>query len=664
MDMKHIQSENISINHIWEPNDQLVVVRGIAGIGKSTLIKRYVQKWAKDEILTGENNENEKVKFLFFFECRELNTMTDLKSFQELLEMKYPEIFKLTTIEDLRNIASQIMIIIDGLDELDGIYTNIQQGRQQQPSHVKTELVRNMINTKSSAVLKGHKTIACGRQKACDTVKEKLRGKDIRIKTVEVCGFSEAKSLEYIDLFFKHNPEKCVKVKELMKKQNIRVLSNVPVFLWVICLLYSQKDCENGIEIDTVTELYIYGLFAFLKNHLRGCSASFDSKNLAELVATEEFGEIVFSLAKLSVKTYMNNQMVFTDEDIYGSNDCPIHLEQTGFIVKYQTGKFTAENYQFRHLVFQEFLCALYLCLVKDVGKYETNRELSSCISTIMGIDCLLKKKSNKLFISFYQNLTSIHLKTRSYKDAFKGPLKSRKYEQFINEHSLNGKKSREMLRQMIKIRNNGSRYLNFNTYDLSFNGFLSKFKEIGYYLEEDLLDFVRNTDILVKTDQYNQIKIVELLNALKVHKIERLIFSPNHDVFHLINEDLLKILFWGQVSCLSIDINLVNRNIDLKEPAFWINKGIVYYCGSTLIGPVPLALKECTTEFKLRIDSEYDHNPNLYQLVKDLVAYVLSCGGKKRLEFIYGSWTFDLWKEMELLFGRMQFFEQCIVYK
>ena len=151
--MKHIQSENISINHIWEPNDQLVVVRGIAGIGKSTLIKRYVQKWAKDEILTGENNENEKVKFLFFFECRELNTMTDLKSFQELLEMKYPEIFKLTTMEDLKNIASQIMIIIDGLDELEGIYTNFQQDRQQQPSLAKTELVRNMINTKSPCLL-------------------------------------------------------------------------------------------------------------------------------------------------------------------------------------------------------------------------------------------------------------------------------------------------------------------------------------------------------------------------------------------------------------------------------------------------------------------------------------------------------------------------------
>ena len=37
MDMKHIQSENISINHIWEPNDQLVVVRGIAGIGLSLI---------------------------------------------------------------------------------------------------------------------------------------------------------------------------------------------------------------------------------------------------------------------------------------------------------------------------------------------------------------------------------------------------------------------------------------------------------------------------------------------------------------------------------------------------------------------------------------------------------------------------------------------------
>ena len=73
MDMKHLQIQSIDIDDLCKPTDQCVVIRGVAGIGKSTLLKRYVLKWAKGEILTGKG-EDGKIDFLFFFECRELNT--------------------------------------------------------------------------------------------------------------------------------------------------------------------------------------------------------------------------------------------------------------------------------------------------------------------------------------------------------------------------------------------------------------------------------------------------------------------------------------------------------------------------------------------------------------------------------------------------------------
>ena len=62
MEMKHLQIQSIDINDLWIKTDQFVVVRGVAGIGKSTLIQRYVLKWAKDEILNGLN----KIDFLLF----------------------------------------------------------------------------------------------------------------------------------------------------------------------------------------------------------------------------------------------------------------------------------------------------------------------------------------------------------------------------------------------------------------------------------------------------------------------------------------------------------------------------------------------------------------------------------------------------------------------
>ena len=121
-----------------------------------------------------------------------------------------------------------------------------------------------MIDTKSPD-LEGHKTVVCGRPHACEFIKLRM-SKTQTVKIIEVSGFSEAKSIEYIEHFFQNDPKKMEKVKEIIKRPRIRMMASVPVFLWVICLLYSE---EFGDEINSSTELYTYGLFIFLKKHLR-----------------------------------------------------------------------------------------------------------------------------------------------------------------------------------------------------------------------------------------------------------------------------------------------------------------------------------------------------------------------------------------------------------
>ena len=288
------------------------------------------------------------------------------------------------------------MIIVDGLDELQGVYNETQN-----ETFPMTEIVKRMIYPKSD-ILKGHKTIVGGRHNACDSIKSKM--KETLIKIVEVCGFSENKSIEFIDRFFQSDVQRANKVKEMIKRPNLRVMSNVPILLWTICLLYSE-DFEE--EINSVTELYFYGLLAFLKNHTRN-QESAGNNDLSSFVTSQHFGKIVYSLSKLSVKTYMDGKMIFTDNDIKDI-ECDFHLEATGLLVKHSVGNFGHQVFQFKHLVFQEFLCALHLCLAKGVSKYKTNRELSSCTSTILGIHHLVETESNQLFLEFYRNMEIVH---------------------------------------------------------------------------------------------------------------------------------------------------------------------------------------------------------------------------------------------------------------
>ena len=135
----------------------------------------------------------------------------------------------------------------------------------------------------------------------------------------------------------------------------------------------------------------------------------------------------------------MNHQVVFTDDDIKCIK-CPIHLEQTGLIVKHSIGNSGGEMYQFKHLAFQEYLCSLYLCLNEDVSKYKTNRELTSCAPTILGIQHLASEQSNQLFVEFYQNM--IAYKNTYITSTLIGNLKARyhrrKYKTFINRQINN----------------------------------------------------------------------------------------------------------------------------------------------------------------------------------------------------------------------------------
>ena len=64
MKTTQFEKKSIKLKDILSRNDNFVVVRGIAGIGKTSMVDSYVLKWAKQEILNGENNSHQ-IDFLF-----------------------------------------------------------------------------------------------------------------------------------------------------------------------------------------------------------------------------------------------------------------------------------------------------------------------------------------------------------------------------------------------------------------------------------------------------------------------------------------------------------------------------------------------------------------------------------------------------------------------
>ena len=104
-----------------------------------------------------------------------------------MLKTKYPDILEHINISDLQTIANRVMIVVDGLDELQGIYDE-DNSKEAFPTSV---TIKNLIDTNSS-FLKGHRTIACGRPKACGFIKGKMENQ--AMKSIEVCGLTKTKS--------------------------------------------------------------------------------------------------------------------------------------------------------------------------------------------------------------------------------------------------------------------------------------------------------------------------------------------------------------------------------------------------------------------------------------------------------------------------------------
>ena len=366
--------------------------------------------------------------FVFLFSCREINILLDtIKTAKELLCHKYPEVFDIISLSDLESISDRVLIVVDGLDELQNIYDVHEMNKRP----LNFELVSSLIDTKKG-ISKNHKVIVCGRPKACELVKQQFKHKS---KTIDVCGFNEDNIMKYIDQFFNQREVKARKVKEALRiSSNLKVMATVPVFLWVICSVYGQELVTK--PLNTYTELYTYASLIFLRNHFRG-KAQQNSMSLFEVLENDEIMSSVYALMALSVQTYMQNKVLFTEDDIKVFI-CPTQLEKTGFILRYNRGNLRKPVYQFKHLVLQEYFCGLSLCVTKWVSPYLSNRELSSCAPVIFGINRLLKEGQNELFISFFKKLSEINgLKMRFVTKYILIPYRHRVFRKYLSQNSL-----------------------------------------------------------------------------------------------------------------------------------------------------------------------------------------------------------------------------------
>ena len=346
------QKEELDIFNVIKQEDKYVVMNGIPGVGKTTLINSLLYKWSCGEIWNGKDG-NPKFDFVFGLYCRKLNKYMkypDINAEKMLLD-QYTEIFSIIDINLLRSVKENVLLIIDGFDEF-GYLSEFKDTNQES---FYGQSMYDILNPENSEF--PFCRLITGRPLACSYLTDTFYDQ-VKLKHLEVTGFTDKNKKKYISNFCMGDENLARSIeKKIGGDEVIKGMTSIPVFAWAMCCILSD---ETNIEVPkTNTAIYAYLFLVFLRKHGQ-CGTK---KKLIDILKDASTKKCLEVLSKMAFLSLTSGKIIFKEEDFkdWDIENVVNIFEISGFITKIQGGDCDEASYQFTHLSLHEFLAAIYI---------------------------------------------------------------------------------------------------------------------------------------------------------------------------------------------------------------------------------------------------------------------------------------------------------------
>ncbi len=377
---RHHESQEIQIKctNLFEAPEQdkqirTVLTKGVAGIGKSVSVQKFVLDWA-------EGKENQDISFIFPLPFREMNLKEiENQSLMDLITQFFPETRGLNL---TRRNNFKVLFILDGLDEcrlpLD-FAGNDTCADVSSPASLDV-LLTNLIK---GNLLRSALIWITSRPAAASKIPP-----DCIDRLTEIRGFSDAQKEEY----FRKRCTDADLAREIIdhvkQSKSLFIMCHIPVFCWISATVLQnilEEKLNNVVknnQVDdasktlqesdtedtpkTLTQMYTH----FLRFQIQQSRQKYDGEYRPDVSWDKD---AILSLGKLAFQQLQINNVIFYDTDLEA---CGINVYKASVysgmctqIFKEETGINVGTMYCFVHLSIQEFIAALYAHLYLDINK-------------------------------------------------------------------------------------------------------------------------------------------------------------------------------------------------------------------------------------------------------------------------------------------------------
>ena len=417
-------NEVINMTSVFTPHEcckqpLIVLIEGEPGIGKTTYCQKLVFDWASKQC--GEWDESfPRIDVLLLLRCREIKS-TILKAIEDQIlpdEIKPKE--KEMFFQFLRQNPSKVLLVLDGLDEVD-------------PQ--KLEVFLYLVQRKQ---LPGCYIVLT----SCHEAGSKLR--PFADKLFEIVGFTTTDAEGYIRKYFQH-AEHLAKalISKVKFDMDLRELTKNPLNTLLLCVI---SEDFKGILPTNRTQLYMELVLFILRRYESKNDLSNRGKDLLSVYKKE-----LMILGKTALRSLCNREL-YIDEH---KGDIKESLWLKFGFVSIQSGgsKGTPCNrFGFFHKNFQEFLSGYFLAfsVIDDVTNSHSvltdERYMGELFHVFKFMSRIIALRSEETAMSILEGIASIVNETGGTSDKFLSKL--RFAHELINEcKACSGSLSRNLVR-------------------------------------------------------------------------------------------------------------------------------------------------------------------------------------------------------------------------